>query len=98
MAGVAEGWTEQRELALEDLVAEVLSAQRKGDKSPPLLPGANLGAFGDEELRSLAESLRAAETSVSSTRRTLHDRIDQLQTAIVERYKVGAADADSLLK
>jgi len=31
-------------------------------------------------------------------RRTLHDQIDLLQTAIVERYKVGAADADTLLR
>lgn len=99
MAGVAEGWTEQKELALEDLVAEVLIAEQHGDEThQPVLPGANLGAFGDEELRALAASLRAAETSVSSRRRALHDRIDQLQTAIVERYKVGAADADSLLK
>jgi len=99
MAGVAEGWTEQKELALEDLVEEVLVAELKGDeKRQPVLPGANLGAFGDEELRSLAELLRTAETSVSTRRRTLHDRIDQLQTTIVERYKVGAADADILLK
>jgi hypothetical protein len=62
------------------------------------LPGANLGAFGDEELRALAGLLSSAETSVSTRRRTLHDQIDQLQTAIVERYKVGAADADILLK
>jgi hypothetical protein len=96
MAGVAEGWTEQKELALEDLVAEVLSAELKGDQ-PPVLPGANLGAFGDEELRSLADSLGAAERSVSSRRRAMHDRIDQIQTVIVGRYKGGAADADSLL-
>jgi hypothetical protein len=99
MAGVAEGWSEQKELALEDLVEEVLVAELKGDeKRQPVLPGANLGAFGDEELRSLAELLRSAETSVSTRRRTLHDQIDQLQTTIVERYKVGAADADILLK
>jgi len=99
MAGVAEGWTEQSELALEDLVVEVLAAELKGDDTrQPLLPGANLGAFGDEELRSLAGLLRSAETSVSTRRRTLHDQIDQLQSAIVERYKVGAADADTLLK
>lgn len=90
-----EGWTEQSELDLEELVTEVLSAESKGDAT---LPGANLGAFGDEELRSLAESLLAAETSVSSRRRTLHDQIDHLQSAIVHRYKVGAADPDSLLK
>lgn len=99
MAGVAEGWTEQSELALEDLVVEVLVAERKGDDSrQAALPGANLGAYGDEELRALAELLRSAETSVSMRRRTLHDQIDLLQTAIVERYKVGAADADTLLR
>jgi hypothetical protein len=42
--------------------------------------------------------LRSAETSVSTRRRGLHEQIDQLQTAIVERYKVGAADTDILLK
>lgn len=94
MAGVAEGWTAESELDLEELVIEVLSAEVGGEAT---LPGANLGAFGDEELRSLAESLLSAETSVSSRRRILHDQIDHLQTAIVHRYKVGAADPDSLL-
>ncbi|MGD1011779.1 MAG: hypothetical protein ABR925_04495 [Acidimicrobiales bacterium] len=99
MAAFAEEWSEQRELALEDLVLEVLTTELKGDETrQPLLPGANLGAFGDEELRALAGLLRSAETSVSASRRKLHDQIDQLQTAIVERYKVGAADADILLK
>jgi hypothetical protein len=99
MAGVTEGWSEQSELAVEDLVVEVLAAELNGDETrQPLLPGANLGAFGDEELRALAGLLRSAETSVSTRRRTLHDQIDQLQTAIVERYKVGAADPDILLK
>ena len=98
MAGGSEGWTEQSELDLEQLVGEVLSAEVKGDlASKAVLPGANLGAFGDEELRSLAELLLAAETSVSRKRRALHDQIDQLQTEIVDRYKVGAADPDSLL-
>jgi len=98
MAGGSEGWTEQSELDLEQLVGEVLSAEVKGDPtSKAVLPGANLGAFGDEELRSLAELLLAAETSVSRKRRALHDQIDQLQTEIVDRYKVGAADPDSLL-
>ncbi|MGD0439814.1 MAG: hypothetical protein ABSB52_04220 [Acidimicrobiales bacterium] len=98
MAGVAEGWTEQSELALEELVVEVLAAEVKGDETrQPVLPGANLGAFGDEELRSLGGLLRSAETSVSMRRRRLHDQIDQLQSTIVERYKVGAADPDSLL-
>ncbi|MGA3353133.1 MAG: hypothetical protein ABSD85_08105 [Acidimicrobiales bacterium] len=94
MAGATEGWTGQSELDLENLVAEVLSAETKADL---VLPGANLGAFGDEELRALAESLLAAEKSVSTSRRVLHDQIDQLQAEIVNRYKVGAANPDSLL-
>ncbi len=99
MAGGAGGWTEQTELDLEQLVVEVLTAELKGDKTrQAVLPGANLGAFGDEELRSLAELLLSAETTVSGKRRALHDQIDRLQTAIVGRYKVGAADPDSLLK
>jgi hypothetical protein len=98
MAGVAEGWTEQSGLALEELVVEVLTAETKGAAAGrALLPGANLGAFADEELRDFAESLLAAETRVSARRRVLHDQIDHLQTAIVGRYKVGAADPDSLL-
>ena len=68
---------------MEELVAEVLSAEIKDGAADTGAPGANLGAFGDEELRSLAESLLAAETSVSSRRRTLHDQIDHLQSAIV---------------
>ncbi len=98
MAGGAGGWTEQTELDLEQLVVEVLTAELKGDETrQAVLPGANLGAFGDEELRSLAELLLSAETTVSGKRRALHDQIDRLQTAIVGRYKVGAADPDSLL-
>jgi hypothetical protein len=98
MTGVAEGWSEQRELALEELVAEVLSSEAlPGGPSPPVLPGANLGAFSDDELRALVDWLRSGETSVSAKRRALHDRIDLLQAAIVARYKVGAADADTLL-
>ena len=99
MAGGAEGWTEQTELDLDQLGGEVLSAELKDDQTrKAVLPGANLGAFGDEELRSLAELLLAAETSVSRRRRALHDQIDQLQTEIVDRYKLGTADPDSLLK
>jgi hypothetical protein len=99
MAGVSgEGWTEHSDLALEELVVEVLSAELKADAaSQPVLPGANLGAFGDEELRALAESLHGAEKNVSARRRGLHDQIDKLQAEIVDRYKGGMADADSLL-
>lgn len=99
MAGVAEGWSEQSGLALEELIVEVLEAETKDEAGRrALLPGANLGAFADEELRSFAETLRACETSVSKRRHGLHEQIDTLQTAIVDRYKVGGADPDSLLE
>jgi hypothetical protein len=98
MAGGVEDWTAQSQLDLDELVAEVLSVETKSEAASHLvLPGANLGAFADEELRSLAESLLAAEKSVSARRRLLHDEIDKLQAEIVARYKVGAADPDSLL-
>jgi len=46
MAGVAEGWTEQSELALEDLVVEVLEGELKGDETrQPLLPGGEPGSL-----------------------------------------------------
>jgi hypothetical protein len=97
MVGGVEGWGAQSQLDLDELVAEVLTANTLEAASHSVLPGANLGAFADEELRSLAESLLAAEKSVSSRRRQLHDEIDKLQAEIVARYKVGAADPDSLL-
>ena len=98
MSGVAQGFTEQSGLDLEELVVEVLTTEMNDAPSGnAVLPGANLGAFADEELRAFAESLLAAETRVSARRRVLHDQIDKLQSAIVQRYKVGAADSDSLL-
>lgn len=99
MPGVVEGWSEQRELALEELVAEVLSSAA-GTSQPgisPTLPGGNLGAFADDELHAMVEWLRVGEASVSAKRRALHDRIDLFQAAIVNRYKLGAVNADSLL-
>ena len=98
MPGAAEGWNDQSELDLEELVAEVLSREvLQARDVPPSLPGANLGAFGDEDLEAVAVWLRGGEQSVSANRRALHDRIELLQGEIVERYKVGAASPDALL-
>jgi len=62
------------------------------------LPGANLGSFADGELTELVERLRRHEAVLSAERRVLHERIDLLQAIVVERYKSGAAHADSLLE
>lgn len=98
MAGTAEGLGHEDELDLDALVAEVLAdGLPPGIELPAVLPGGNLGALGDDDLRAAAVWLGQAETAVSTTRRGLHDRIDQYQAAIVERYKVGAADVDTLL-
>jgi hypothetical protein len=61
------------------------------------LPGANLGSYGDAELRDVMEQLGEHEVRLSAERRILHEQIDRLQAMIVERYKSGAADADALL-
>ena len=95
MAGVAEGWTAQSELDLEELVIEVLSAEVKEGRRPCPAP-----TWEPSATRSCAPSpSRSLPPRPASQvrRRILHDQIDHLQTAIVHRYKVGAADPDSLL-
>ncbi|HEV8063443.1 MAG TPA: hypothetical protein VGP46_01370 [Acidimicrobiales bacterium] len=61
------------------------------------MPAANLGSFTDAELAELGQRLSLQEQELSEQRRALHERIDLLQATIVERYKSGAADIDSLL-
>ncbi len=86
------------DVSLEELLAEVLSADGRTDAPPPgLLSGANLCALEMAELDGELERLREAETTLSRRRRILHDQIDVIQAAIVDRYKSGAADPDSLL-
>ncbi|MHB8244600.1 MAG: RsiG family protein [Acidimicrobiales bacterium] len=86
------------DLALEELLAQVLASDRDDSDLPGgLLPGANLCTFTGPELRATLERLRGEESTLSSKRRILHEQIDAIQAAIVDRYKSGVADADSLL-
>ncbi len=52
----------------------------------------------DETLHTLADGLHALERLVSSERRSLHDRLDTIQTQIVQRYKSGEATVEGLLQ
>ena len=54
--------------------------------------------MGNDEVRTIAESLEELERRVSSQRRSLHERIDALQAEIVRRYKSGEATTDDLLE
>jgi hypothetical protein len=92
------GWQGNEEAILEDLIGEALDSELAGTElGRRALPVANLGSFTDAELAELVERMRDDEASLSAQRRQLHERIDMLQAAIVERYKSGAASIDSLL-
>ena len=49
------------------------------------------------DLADLFDRLRTFELDLSSSRRTLHDRIDRIQDEIARRYRDGEATVDSLL-
>ena len=94
----ARGWRGNEDAILEDLIGHSLDsdlAEAGLERAAP--PGANLGTFTDPELAELVERMRDDEASLSAQRRQLHERIDLLQAAIIERYKSGAANVDSLL-
>ncbi len=97
MPAVAEMMDLQHDVPLEVLLAQVLSHDEGHVAPGELLPGANLCTLGDSELGAVLERLRDEETTLSSKRRVLHERIDAIQATIVDRYKSGAADPDSLL-
>jgi hypothetical protein len=63
-------------------------------------PGAitDLPSVGDDDLRTIAESLEAFEHKVSGQRQALFERIDALQAEITRRYKTGEATVDALLR
>jgi hypothetical protein len=94
MSGV---FAEDEDLAPDEIAAVLSPALHELSFSGGMLPGANLASFTDTEVRELLESLREHESSLSAERRVLHERIDQLQTIVVECYKSGVADADTLL-
>ncbi|HLI45157.1 MAG TPA: hypothetical protein VKU92_11910 [Acidimicrobiales bacterium] len=98
MPAVAEMMDLQHELSIDELLAEVLATDPDDVGQPgEILSGANLCTYEDDELQQALERLRDEETTVSGKRRILHEQIDAIQKAIVDRYKSGAADADSLL-
>lgn len=90
----------QQGLALEELLEQVLADEERTEGSLPggVLPGANLCTFQDHELQEALDRLRRDEALLSSRRRVLHEHIEAFQAAIVERYKSGAADPDTLLR
>jgi hypothetical protein len=51
----------------------------------------------DDELTALEAALAAFEAEQSAVRRGLFERIDALSSELVNRYKTGGADVDSLL-
>jgi hypothetical protein len=94
---VSDMFGEYEDLAPADIAAVIAPDLVKTTFQNGTLPGANLGSYSDAELRQVMESLGEHEARLSAERRILHEQIDTLQAMIVERYKSGAADADSLL-
>lgn len=98
MPGLSDTWSEPWAKELEEMIAGALPSELVESALPGgALPGENLAALSDEELRATAARLEENEAALSLKRRQLHERIDELQASIVQRYKSGAASADSLL-
>ncbi|MGH9299887.1 MAG: hypothetical protein ACRDZT_08200, partial [Acidimicrobiales bacterium] len=89
---------EQLDLPIEDLLNGLFPLDLAESLPGGLLPGANLCTLADDELVKTLARLQQEESSLSAQRHQLHDGIDEIQAAIVERYKSGAADPDSLLR
>jgi hypothetical protein len=62
-----------------------------------VIGGAEQAEADEVMLQSAAELLGRVEVQLSARRRALHQHIDRLQTAIVERYTSGRATVDGLL-
>lgn len=98
MPGIGDAWSEPSDEDIDELIGGALSSELVEPSLPGgSLPGASLGTFSDEELATVEERLAENEKTLSDLRRRLHKRIDELQAAIVERYRSGSASADSLL-
>ncbi len=97
MAGFSDMLDDESDLNPEDIAAAI-SPELAATLFPGgSLPGANLSTFTDAELSELAEKLRRQEHELSAQRHVIHERIDQFQAVIVQRYKSGVADSDALL-
>jgi hypothetical protein len=98
MPAVSEVWAEEAGLAPAEIAAVIAPELAETTFKGGMMPGANLEAFADVELTELLERLRRHEGILSAERHVLHERIDMLQAIVVERYKSGAAQADTLLE
>ncbi|MFI5044197.1 MAG: hypothetical protein ACHQDC_05350 [Acidimicrobiales bacterium] len=67
------------------------------DEVLPIRGVQDLAALGTEDLRLADERMEAIERELSEARTLLHDRIDQLSAALVDRYR-GGAPVDDLLR
>lgn len=85
------------EIAPEDLLEQLAAEVADEAGSGAVLLGANVCALPEPELTDSLSRLKALEQQVSKRRRQLHEHIDSFQAAIVDRYKSGAANPDSLL-
>lgn len=97
VAAVSEVFSEEQDFAPDEIAAVISPGLDALPFSGGMMPGANLESFASTELEELVERLREYESLLSAERRVLHERIDQLRALVVERYKSGAADADTLL-
>ena len=97
MPAVSEVFAEESDLAPDEIAAVMPAGLAELTFSGSMLPGANLESFANTELDELVVRLREYEALLSAERRILHERIDQLQSLVVKRYKSGAADSDALL-
>jgi hypothetical protein len=97
MPAVSEVFAEEAGLAPDEIAAVISPELAETTFKGGTMPGANLESFADAELTDLLERLRRHEGILSAERRVLHERIDMLQAIVVERYKSGAARADTLL-
>jgi hypothetical protein len=97
MPAVSEVFAEEQDFAPDEIAAVMPPGLDPLPFSGGMMPGANLQSFASPELEELVVRLREYESLLSAERRVLHERIDQLRAILVERYKSGAADADTLL-
>lgn len=87
-----------RRVTVEDpgAIAEALVSELDGIASPSDLAG--VGTLTDDRLAALIASLGNFEQALSAVRRSLFDRLDDLQGEIARRYRDGEASVDALLR
>jgi hypothetical protein len=97
MPAVSEVFGEEQDFAPDEIAAVIPLGLDPLSFSGGIMPGANLESLASNELEELVVRLGEYESLLSAERRVLHERIDQLRAIVVERYKSGAAHADTLL-